>query len=394
MALWRIIGAVAAVVALAAAAFFVSRQPEHPAPVETAAIAPAPPQIAPPPPPPAVAPEPPAVAPELPAVAPAPDSAGVASPPLAAQPALEAAQSAQPAPTPQAGQPPPDAPPPAPPQQLAYAPDNQPLPPARPSDLAPAPPEVLSPLPPRRPGDLRATLTPPDAAPAPTTPVAPGVGAPAPAGDFKKGSPVFIRIFKKEGQLELWLRRSGRYALYKTYAICKYSGGLGPKVKEGDYQAPEGFYSVSTRQLHPKSHYHRAFNVGYPNAYDRSLGRTGGLVMVHGDCKSVGCYAMTDAGIDEIYGFVDAALHNGQRETPVHIFPFRMTDANMAREGATGLAALLGAGAGGKWSDFWRNLKQGYDLFEKTHEPPVAYACGGRYAFGAAGASCTRIAGW
>ena len=146
------------------------------------------------------------------------------------------------------------------------------------------------------------------------------------------GDPVFVRIFKQEGQLELWLKKNGRYALYKTFPICKWSGRLGPKLKEADYQSPEGFYSVSAKQLNPHSNYYRAFNVGYPNAFDRQNGRTGGLVMVHGACKSVGCFAMTDRGIEEIYGFVEAALRAGQKEIPVHIFPFRMTDAIIARD--------------------------------------------------------------
>ncbi len=211
---------------------------------------------------------------------------------------------------------------------------------------------------------------------------------------FGMGSQVFIRIFKQEGHLELYLRKGARYALYKSYPICKWSGHLGPKVREADFQSPEGFYSVSARQLHPHSNYHRAFNVGYPNAYDRQNGRTGGLVMVHGNCKSVGCFAMTDAGIEEIYGFVDAALRAGQREIPVHIFPFHMTDHAISRETGGGWMAFAGGGNGAQWANFWRNLKEGYDLFEQTGEPPVAFACGDHYAFGAAGGACPRVAGW
>ncbi len=101
-----------------------------------------------------------------------------------------------------------------------------------------------------------------------------------------------------------------------------------------DYQAPEGFYEISARQLNPHSHYHLALNLGYPNAYDRRHGATGDAVMIHGDCKSVGCFAMTDAGIDQIYPIVAAALAQRRAEVPVHIFPFRMTEQAIARENA------------------------------------------------------------
>ncbi|MGJ0395091.1 MAG: L,D-transpeptidase family protein [Methylocystis sp.] len=213
---------------------------------------------------------------------------------------------------------------------------------------------------------------------------------------YGMGDQVFVRIFKQEGQLELWLRKSNaRFQLYKTYPICKWSGRLGPKMKEADYQSPEGFYSVSAKQLHPNSNYHRAFNVGYPNAFDRQNGRTGGLVMVHGACKSVGCFAMTDRGIEEIYAFVEAALRAGQKEVQLHIFPFRMTEQALARETGGGWLAFVGAtGNYEHWTAFWKNLKEGYDLFEQTGEPPVAFACGDHYAFGAGDASCKRIAGW
>ncbi|WP_292531682.1 murein L,D-transpeptidase family protein [Methylocystis sp.] len=213
---------------------------------------------------------------------------------------------------------------------------------------------------------------------------------------YGMGDQVFVRIFKQEGQLELWLRKSNaRFTLYKTYPICKWSGRLGPKVKEADYQSPEGFYSVSAKQLHPNSNYHRAFNVGYPNAFDRQNGRTGGLVMVHGACKSVGCFAMTDRGIEEIYAFVEAALRAGQKEVQLHIFPFRMTEQAIARETGGGWLAFVGASGNYEhWTAFWRNLKEGYDLFEQSGEPPVAFACGDHYAFGAGDTSCKRIAGW
>jgi len=324
---------------------------------------------------------------------------------------------------------------PAPPQP-AEVEKPTPLPPSRPANLAeladkfaqaaaatspeqpPAaeasatgPALATAPLPPARPQEpsARAAVeaTPTAQESAPPTQVARAVEPTlraAPEDAFQQEAPirygmgdqVFVRIFKQEGQLELWLRKSNsRFALYKTYPICKWSGKLGPKLKEADYQSPEGFYSVSAKQLHPHSNYHRAFNVGYPNAFDRQNGRTGGLVMVHGACKSVGCFAMTDRGIEEIYAFVEAAMRAGQREVQLHIFPFRMTEQAIARE--TGKSWLAFVGAGGNhqhWADFWRNLKEGYDIFEQTGEPPVAFACGDHYAFGAGDSSCRRIAGW
>jgi murein L,D-transpeptidase YafK len=236
-----------------------------------------------------------------------------------------------------------------------------------------------------------------NAAVTPVQPAAPEVSA---EGGFRKGQQVYVRIFKKEGVLELWMKRGdNNYALYKSYPVCKWSGQLGPKTRQADYQSPEGFYSVSARQLNPNSHYHLAFDVGYPNAYDRRQGSTGSAVMVHGDCKSVGCFAMTNSGIDEIYGIVEAALRSGQREVPVHIFPFRMTEEAIARESAPkpqfmAFLATPNQAPQRDWSGFWRNLKQGYDLFERSHVPPVAYACGDRYEFGGAAGSCARIAGW
>lgn len=315
---------------------------------------------------------------------------------------------------------------PTPPQRPTDFAKSIPLPPARPANLAeltseetpaeaPRTAEQRAPIlpdapPPPRPVGQAAKAAPeaPQAeAAAPPTQVARAVEPtlrPAPDDAFDQQAPirfgmgdqVFVRIFKKEGELELWLRKGGaRFSLYKSFPICKWSGRLGPKLQEADYQSPEGFYSVSAKQLHPRSNYYRAFNVGYPNAFDRQNGRTGGLVMVHGACKSVGCFAMTDRGIAEIYGFVEAALRAGQKEVQVHIFPFRMTEQMIARETGGGwLAFVAGGGNYAQWTGFWRNLKEGYDIFEQTGEPPVAFACGDRYAFGGGDSSCRRIAGW
>ena len=189
------------------------------------------------------------------------------------------------------------------------------------------------------------------------------------AKGLRWGAPVFIRIFKEEKQLELWVDDGKQFQLFKTWAICKYSGTLGPKLKEGDGQAPEGFYFVPRSRMNPRSRFHLSFNLGYPNAYDRAHKRTGSALMVHGNCVSIGCYAMTDARIEEIYSLCDAALQNGQRFFRVHCFPFRMTDVNMKRHGKS------------KWISEWRNLKQGYDWFEKTNHPPDVNVNGKRLVF-------------
>lgn len=188
-------------------------------------------------------------------------------------------------------------------------------------------------------------------------------------GGFKIGQPLFIRIFKETSELEVWLRKASGYERFKTYPICNYSGVLGPKLKEGDRQSPEGFYHVAREQLNPNSSYHLSFNLGFPNAYDRSHQRTGSYLMVHGNCVSIGCYAMTDAGIEEIYLLAEAALASGQKHFQVQAFPFRMTAENLARH------------SGSNWLQFWNNLKQGYDAFEETRVPPIVRAENGIYVF-------------
>jgi murein L,D-transpeptidase YafK len=181
------------------------------------------------------------------------------------------------------------------------------------------------------------------------------------------GSSVYIRIFKKEAELEVWLQRGAQYELFKTYPICAESGTLGPKEREGDEQSPEGFYSVTASKLNPRSNYHLAFDIGYPNAYDRSLGRTGSFIMVHGNCVSIGCFAMTDPGIEEIYMLAEAALAKGQKAFAVDVFPFRMTAENMRQH------------ASSRWAPFWSELKAGYDAFEAKHVPPDVEVRGGHY---------------
>jgi len=196
--------------------------------------------------------------------------------------------------------------------------------------------------------------------------------------NMDRHAPILVRIFKEERTLEIWKQdRSGRYRPLRSYAICHYSGGLGPKKMEGDHQAPEGFYAVTPGQMNPHSREYLAFNIGYPNAYDQSLGHTGDSLMVHGGCRSVGCYAMTDVQIEEIYGLAYEAFAGGQREFQLQAFPFRMTNDNLMRH------------AGDPNIAFWRTLKIGNDLFEASLLPPKVGVCNQSYAFGpAAAASC------
>jgi murein L,D-transpeptidase YafK len=184
---------------------------------------------------------------------------------------------------------------------------------------------------------------------------------------LRLGAPAFIRIFKLESELELWLEKDGRFVRFATYPICLWSGRLGPKLASGDGQAPEGFYTVDKEQLNPNSRWHRAFNLGFPNAFDQAQGRTGTFLMIHGGCSSIGCYAMTNPVIDELWQVVTAALDGGEPRVPVHVFPFRMSEANVAARKAE------------RWSGFWSDLKSGYDAFEKDHIPPVVSVCRGRY---------------
>ncbi|RWB33382.1 MAG: murein L,D-transpeptidase [Mesorhizobium sp.] len=190
------------------------------------------------------------------------------------------------------------------------------------------------------------------------------------AKGMTRTSPVMARIFKEEGKLEIWkAKTNGRYDLVASYDICKWSGKLGPKFTEGDRQAPEGFYTVRPAQMNPRSSYHLAFNIGYPNAYDRANGRTGSHLMVHGACSSSGCYSMTDAQIEQIYAFGRDAFQGGQTEFQIQAFPFRMTAANMARYRKD------------PNYEFWKMLKVGYDNFEITKVPPKVDVCEKRYVF-------------
>ena len=183
----------------------------------------------------------------------------------------------------------------------------------------------------------------------------------------KLGDRIFIRTFKAESELEVWLRRGNRFQLFAKYPICFWSGRLGPKLREGDEQTPEGFYTVSRRQLHQSGRWPRSLNLGFPNRFDRGQGRTGSYILIHGGCSSIGCYSMTTDVMDEIFKLSETALRNGQERIHVHAFPFRMTEANMFRyrnHSAIG---------------FWRDLKPAYDIFETTRTPPEIGICEKRY---------------
>ncbi|WP_296525856.1 murein L,D-transpeptidase family protein [Rhodoplanes sp.] len=190
--------------------------------------------------------------------------------------------------------------------------------------------------------------------------------------DMPVESPVLLRVFKEEAELEVWKQDSaGQYALLKTYPICRWSGELGPKVKQGDRQAPEGFYTITPGQMNPNSSFHLAFNLGFPNAYDKANDRTGAFLMIHGDCSSSGCYAMTDEQISEIYALGREAFLGGQKSFQVQAYPFRMTGLNMARHRNSPHMA------------FWRMIKDGNDHFEATRQEPKIDVCEKHYVFNA-----------
>ncbi|MEG6507731.1 murein L,D-transpeptidase family protein [Methyloligella sp. 2.7D] len=189
------------------------------------------------------------------------------------------------------------------------------------------------------------------------------------AKGLAQGDPVFIRIYKLESKLELWMQKGDDYVLFATYPVCFWSGRLGPKLQEGDLQAPEGYYTVAQAQLNPNSRWYRSFNLGFPNRFDQAKGRTGSYLMVHGGCSSIGCYAMTNDVVGEIWTLITAALDAGQARFAVMALPFQMSEKNLERR------------KGYPWARFWADLKKGSNLFDKTHIPPRASVCEGRYVF-------------
>lgn len=214
------------------------------------------------------------------------------------------------------------------------------------------------------------------------TPVPPQTVALMASKEMPRNAPVLIRSYKKESELEVWKQtKSGRYALLKTFPICRWSGQLGPKVREGDRQAPEGFYAITPAQMNPNSSFYLSFNMGYPNTFDRAYGRTGAHLMVHGACSSAGCYSMTDDQIAELYALVREAHAGGQKAVQMQALPFRMTPENMAKHRADPNIA------------FWRNVKEGADSFEITKLEPKVSVCGKRYVFNASSRSALDPSG-
>jgi murein L,D-transpeptidase YafK len=187
-----------------------------------------------------------------------------------------------------------------------------------------------------------------------------------------KHSPILVRIFKEESELEVWKQdTSGRFQLFKVYAICRWSGDLGPKINEGDRQAPEGFYTITQGLMNPNSNYYLAINIGFPNAFDRANEREGSFLMIHGDCSSSGCYAMTDEQIGEIYSLARESFLGDQPSFQIQAYPFRMTPTNLAHHRTNPHMA------------FWKMLKIGNDHFEATHLEPKVEVCDRRYVFDA-----------
>jgi murein L,D-transpeptidase YafK len=187
-----------------------------------------------------------------------------------------------------------------------------------------------------------------------------------------KHSPIILRIFKEDAELEVWKQdTTGRFRILKTYPICRWSGDLGPKLQEGDRQTPEGFYSISPAQMNPNSNYYLAINTGFPNSFDKANNRSGRFLMIHGDCWSSGCYAMTDEQIGEIYALARDAFQGGVASFQVQAYPFRLTPANLARHRNSPNLA------------FWERLKIGSDHFETTHLEPKVNVCNRSYVFDA-----------
>lgn len=205
------------------------------------------------------------------------------------------------------------------------------------------------------------------AVPLPGTPDLSSLGERLSAKGLKLGAPLFLRVFKASSELEIWMQKGTSFEMLDTYPICHWTGTLGPKIREGDKQSPEGFYGITFQQTRLVGRWRSAFNLGFPNTHDQLLRRSGSYILMHGGCSSTGCFAMTDQVQAEIFSLVEAALNAGQKRIEMHILPFRMTDAAMQ------------AHADSPWAGFWRDLKAGYDAFERTRIPPRVAICEQRY---------------
>ncbi|MGO8953680.1 MAG: L,D-transpeptidase family protein [Rhodomicrobium sp.] len=189
------------------------------------------------------------------------------------------------------------------------------------------------------------------------------------ARGIKLGSPIFIRVYKQTSEMELWVQQGPRYVLFKVYGICRWSGGLGPKFYEGDRQSPEGLYRITTSDLIVNRRWDRAMNINYPNKFDKVNGRSGSSILIHGGCGSIGCFAIQNQNVEDVYGAVRAALRNGQAYIPVLSLPFRFTALAPSKEDTL------------QMNEFWGDLRRADLLFERDKLPPIAWICDGRYYF-------------
>ena len=189
---------------------------------------------------------------------------------------------------------------------------------------------------------------------------------------------IFLRAFKREKVLELWVRKGnqGKFSHLLDYSFCAFSGILGPKRRQGDLQIPEGYYYID--RFNAWSHFHLSLGINYPNTLDRKRATgpdPGGDIFIHGNCVTIGCIPITDDKIKELYLFAVEAKNNGQTRIPVHIFPARLSSENMRK-----LAAEYDFDP--NLIAFWKNLKKGYDLFEKTKTlPKVTVTPTGTYKY-------------
>lgn len=181
-------------------------------------------------------------------------------------------------------------------------------------------------------------------------------------------SPILLRIFKETKELEFWRKDyNNKYVHIKTYDICSFSGELGPKLKQGDRQSPEGFYIIKASQMNYNSSQFLSFNTGFPNDYDKFNKRTGSYLMVHGGCSSSGCYAIQDAPMQEIFTAMRDSFRVGQKEIQLHIYPFRMNNYNLYTHKSN------------KNLDFWLQLKPGYDIFKEDKKDLQIKILNGKY---------------
>jgi murein L,D-transpeptidase YafK len=168
-------------------------------------------------------------------------------------------------------------------------------------------------------------------------------------------SNIYLRAFKKESKLEIWVLENESYVLFDEYLICKNSGEVGPKRKEGDRQVPEGFYYID--RFNPVSNFYLSLGINYPNESDKILAdkvKPGSDIFIHGSCLTIGCLPMTDDKMKEIYILTLLAKNNGQEKIPVHIFPFKFNMLNKH----------IYYSQHENLKSFWENLEEEYQYFE------------------------------